>query len=70
MRGVIIVDMEMGSESRDCIRGVCCSVENCKHHARGGQCTAPHIDVKHESALTKAETFCGTFTPVDTWQFE
>ena len=62
--------MSQKQESRDCISGVCCQVESCKHHARGDQCTAPHIDVRNESALTKAETFCGTFTPVDTWQFE
>ena len=49
----------------DCISGVCCAVESCTHHARGGQCTAPHIDVKNEAAHTKAETFCGTFKPAE-----
>ena len=52
-----------------CISGVCCQVECCKHHAEGDVCTASHIDVKNESAVTKAETFCGTFTPADTWHF-
>ena len=70
MRGVISVDRKQGNESRECINGVCCSVESCRHHARGDQCTAPHIDVRNESALTKAETFCGTFAPVDTWRYE
>ena len=55
------------SRSQDCIRGVCCHVENCKFHDHGNVCTAAHIDVKNESALTKAETFCGTFTPTDSW---
>ncbi|MCD7748772.1 MAG: DUF1540 domain-containing protein [Oscillospiraceae bacterium] len=56
------------SQGCDCISGVCCSVENCKHHAIGDVCTATHINVKSEDATTKAETFCGTFAPVDTWQ--
>jgi hypothetical protein len=47
---------------------VCCSVEACKHHAKGDVCTATHIDVKNEAAVTKAETFCGTFTPLDNWR--
>lgn len=55
-------------ERTDCLNGVCCQVENCVHHAVGGQCTAAHIDVKNESALTKAETFCGTFRPIETWK--
>ncbi len=54
---------------RDCISGVCCTVSNCRHHTLGDQCTATHINVKSEDALTKAETFCGTFAPVDTWQY-
>ena len=54
---------------QDCISGVCCSVTNCVHHAIGDQCTAKHINVKSENAVTTAETFCGTFSPVDTWQY-
>jgi hypothetical protein len=57
-----------GCNDQGCISGVCCSVENCKHHAKGDVCTATHIDVKNEAAVTKAETFCGTFTPVDSWR--
>lgn len=62
------VDKRCDCNDRDCISGVCCSVEGCAHHAKGDYCTAGHINVKNESAVTKAETFCGTFTPVDTWQ--
>lgn len=47
--------------------GVYCQVENCRHHAAGDMCTADSIDVKNEQALTKAETFCGTFAPSETW---
>lgn len=65
-----VINVAEKHESRECISGVCCQVESCRHHARGGQCTAPHIDVKSEAALTKAETFCGTFAPVDTWRYE
>ena len=54
---------------RDCINGVNCTVANCKHHTLSDQCTATHINVKSEEAVTKAETFCGTFSPVDTWQY-
>lgn len=52
----------------DCISGVCCNVENCIHHAKGDVCTADRIDVKNEAALTKAETFCGTFAPQGSMQ--
>ena len=52
------------------ISGVSCTVESCRHHARGGICTAQHIDVKNEKALTRAETFCGTFAPYDAWNME
>ena len=51
-----------------CISGVNCQVENCQYHTTGNLCTAAGIDVKNETAHTKAETFCGTFTPVDSWQ--
>lgn len=55
------------NEAKCGIRGVRCHVENCAHHSRGNICTAASIDVRNEDALTKAETFCGTFTPEDTW---
>ena len=52
---------------QECISGVCCHVENCTYHTKGDMCSAGSIDVKNENALTKAETFCGTFAPVDAW---
>ncbi len=55
-------------QSRTCLGGVCCHVEGCMYHAQGNMCTASQIDVKNESALTKAETFCGTFSPINTWR--
>jgi hypothetical protein len=57
-----------GCNDQNCISGVCCSVESCRHHAKGNVCTAPHIDVRNEAAVTKAETFCGTFAPADSWR--
>lgn len=60
--------MSKKNSGRECLHGVCCSVENCTYHAKGGMCTAESIDVKNENALTKAETFCGTFTPIESWQ--
>lgn len=62
------MDKRCDCNNRECISGVCCNVENCVHHAHGDVCTAGHINVKNDSAVTKAETFCGTFAPVDTWQ--
>ncbi len=53
-------------EDRGCLSGVCCTVENCRHHAIGNLCTAPHIDVKTETAVTRDQTFCSTFAPLDT----
>ncbi len=53
--------------SKGCLGGVCCHVESCAYHTRGNLCTAAQIDVKNENALTKAETFCGTFAPVNSW---
>ena len=47
----------------ECIHGIRCHVENSIHHTKGGACTAGQIDVKNENAMTKAETFCGTFAP-------
>lgn len=63
---VIEVDNKNGCENRGCLSGVCCHVENCKHHAHGNFCTASHIDVKTETAVSKTQTFCNTFAPLDT----
>lgn len=54
--------------SQYCIQGICCHVENCIYHTKGDACTAKSIDVKNENAMTKAETFCGTFAPASRWQ--
>ncbi|MBQ9412786.1 MAG: DUF1540 domain-containing protein [Oscillospiraceae bacterium] len=41
-----------------------CEVRNCKFHDRVGDCcTAAHITVENKSAVSKGETFCGTFIP-------
>ncbi len=53
-------------ENGNCIAGVCCNVENCAHHDIGDVCTAQSINVKNDSALTEAETFCSTFKPSET----
>lgn len=63
------MDQKKNCGGRDCLSSVRCSVENCVHHTIGNECTAGHITVKSEDATTKAETFCGTFAPVDTWQY-
>lgn len=55
-------DREMCSGT---IGGVCCSVESCQYHVRGNGCTAAHIDVKGEQASNQAQTFCGTYRPLD-----
>ena len=55
------------NDGKSCISGVRCQVENCSYHGAGNVCTAGKIDVRNEDALTKAETFCGTFTPSETW---
>ena len=52
----------------ECNPGVCCHVENCVYHTMSDMCSADSIDVKNESAMTKAETFCGTFAPQSQWQ--
>lgn len=47
--------------------GVGCDVTTCKFNGTrcgaGMTCCAEHINVRNESALRKAETFCGTFEP-------
>lgn len=45
----------------DKLPGVGCGVVNCKFHGRDNCCHADSIVVESQSALRKAETFCGTF---------
>jgi len=52
-----------GKDKNEQVRGVGCSVVGCKYHEANGYCVAEHIDVRNEKAVTKAETFCATFTP-------
>ena len=41
--------------------GVGCDVINCKYHGGDNCCHAESISVESQSAIRKAETFCGTF---------
>ena len=51
-----------------CVKGVGCDVKNCKYHnGLDNCCTADHIDVQNKSAVAKAETYCGTFSPRGTF---
>lgn len=43
------------------INGVECGVINCMYNTNGKKCTADRIQVRNESAMKKAETFCSTF---------
>ena len=50
--------------SCSCVKGVVCDVQGCKYHNKTSNCcTADHIDVQNKSALSKSETYCGTFCP-------
>ena len=52
------------SEIDSSVTCVGCEVRNCKFNdISGGYCTANQISVLNKSAVTKGETFCGTFTP-------
>ena len=66
--GSEVINMASDTKKREnCLHGVRCNVESCAYHGAGNVCTAAAIDVRNENALTKAETFCGTFAPEDTW---
>ncbi len=43
--------------------GVGCDVTACKYNTVDCRCSAQHIKVKNEKAVTKGETYCGTFCP-------
>ena len=43
--------------------GVGCDVTSCKYNTIDCRCSASTIKVKNENAVTKGETYCGTFTP-------
>ena len=40
-----------------------CDVTSCKYNTVDCKCSADSIKVKNERALTKGETYCGTFCP-------
>ena len=56
--------MEHEKNRCDCVLGVGCDVYNCKYNDNECRCcTAEHIMVENTTAVKKAETFCGTFSP-------
>jgi len=57
---------ENGCAGASCqgLTGVGCDVKNCKYHSNDDKCYANSITVESPSAVSKSETFCGTFTPI------
>ena len=53
----------MKNWDNECRPGVDCDVTACKYNTVDCRCSAEHIKVKNEHALTKGETYCGTFCP-------
>ena len=53
----------MEIEKRGANPGVGCDVTACKYNTVDCRCSAGQIKVKNEHALTKGETYCGTFCP-------
>lgn len=51
------------SRKDDVLYGVCCDVANCKFHGHDNRCYADNIVVESPSAVRRAETYCGTFSP-------
>ena len=43
--------------------GVGCDVTGCKYNTIDCRCSAAHISVQNERAVTKGETYCSTFCP-------
>ena len=43
--------------------GVGCDVTACKYNTIDCKCSADSIKVQNEKAVTKGETYCGTFCP-------
>ncbi len=54
-----MADMKTG----DTLYGVSCDAAHCKFHGHDNRCMAENIAVESPSAIKRAETFCGTFTP-------
>ena len=56
--------MTKDSNSAKQARGVGCDVRHCRYHSSTeDRCEAAHIEVQNKSALSKGETYCGTFLP-------
>ena len=53
----------MEIEKRGANPGVGCDVTACKYNTVDCRCSAGQIKVKNAHALTKGETYCGTFCP-------
>ncbi len=53
----------MNVREKECNPGVGCDVSSCKYNTVDYRCSAEHIKVKNERAMTKGETYCGTFCP-------
>ena len=53
----------MNTREKEINPGVGCDVTACKYNTVDCRCSAEHIKVKSERALTKGETYCGTFCP-------
>ena len=56
--------MEQNRQDKRTVKGVGCSVHNCRYNDTSCKsCTAQHITVQNTAAVQKGETFCDTFTP-------
>ena len=53
----------MNNKSSEPNPGVGCDVSSCKYNTVDCRCCAEHIKVKSEKAVTKGETYCGTYCP-------
>ena len=45
------------------LKGVDCTVEECKHHTAGNKCTTEYIVVNGKDSKTSCDTECQTFVP-------
>ena len=45
------------------LKGVDCTVEECKYHSAGNKCTAGNIVVNGKNSKTSCDTECQTFIP-------
>lgn len=57
----------MNTKTNEPNPGVGCDVTACKYNTVDCKCSAAAIKVKNEKAVTKGETYCGTFSPRGTY---